>query len=1039
MRRSRPRGCPTRSSSTATRSRRWRACERCCSSRTRAARGLPPPLARDPWTRAQAAGPGRAAAALPRERRPRLHRPAVRHRRDACPAAAGQARDRPGHHAEGHRGAEPRRRRLRDQRARLLGRVVRADVPCRLGRAARAPGPAHPALRAPPDAVRRVLLAPPGRRDHLAAHERRAGARPARLRRRRDAVRLQPDAARHRGDPALARRTARAADLPHLPRARHRVVRVPHRLGRRLPDHAREDRGDHGLPAGDAVRDPGGAGLRSGAPPRAPLRRAQRRQPRREHEDGLPQRRVLPRRRAAVRARHGRHPALRRHPGAPGRRHDRRARRLRGGAEQLLRPDPAALAALHDLPGGHGRAGQDLRAARRGAGPRRPPRRDPPRPPARRDRVRRRRLPLRRRGDRRRHVPHQRAHPAGPDRRAGGRDGGGQVDLRQARRAVLRPDGGQGARGRARPARRQRRVAALADGHRAAGSVPVQRHDRGQHRLRPRRRLARGGRGGGARGRRPRVHPRARARLRHGGRRARRAALGRPAAVDRVRARADRRPPDPRPRRGDLERRHPHREPHRARPAAPARRPHRDRHRAPALDHPACRAHPRARPRARRRAGHPRGAAGGAGRVLEAVPRLGGAGGGIERARLRWASLGLALLVAVLHFALRAGFTIDDAAISYAYAHNFATGHGLGVLTPGDFRVEGYSNFTWVMLLAGADALGADIEGASKALGLVGLLAAVWLLHRILWAGLRERRLAFGLVLVPLGVSTVLWSASGLENGLYVFLLVLAAWALMREDERVTPIPWMSAVVLCLAALTRPDGVVYAAAALAFMAARAMLARRSAPGELRPRLRAMGAWCVVFGFAFGGYLAWHHAFYGALFTNTTYAKIEGGGVMGFLGNVLDPLSAGWRYIGRYFVYHAGAGLLVGAVAGAWALARRREAVLALFALASLALPLYQPDWMVHFRFLSVFAAFGVPLALLGLDAALARRREGAGPRWLPAAAVAGLAAFAVVNVAQTAAIQARGYHGWVTDDEIHDYYAGLGAAAATAGVPDPLM
>ena len=119
------------------------------------------------------------------------------------------------------------------------------------------------------------------------------------------------------------------------------------------------------------------------------------------------------------------------------------------------------------------------------------------------------------------------------------------------------------------------------------------------------------------------------------------------------------------------------------------------------------------------------------------------------------------MAVALAHFALRADFTIDDAAISYAYAHNFAAGHGLGVLTPGDFRVEGYSNFTWVMLLAGADVLGIDVEAASKVLGLAGLLGAIWLLHDLVWPRLRDRRLAFGLAAVPLGVSTVVWSASG--------------------------------------------------------------------------------------------------------------------------------------------------------------------------------------------------------------------------------------------------------------------------------------
>ena len=57
------------------------------------------------------------------------------------------------------RTAQPRRRRLRDLGARLLGRDLRADLPHRLGRPARAAGPADPALRAPADAVGRLLLA----------------------------------------------------------------------------------------------------------------------------------------------------------------------------------------------------------------------------------------------------------------------------------------------------------------------------------------------------------------------------------------------------------------------------------------------------------------------------------------------------------------------------------------------------------------------------------------------------------------------------------------------------------------------------------------------------------------------------------------------------------------------------------------------------------------------------------------------------------------------------------------------------------------
>ena len=74
---------------------------------------------------------------------------------------------------------------------------------------------------------------------------------------------------------------ARAADLPDLPDPRDRVVRVPDHLRGRLPAHAREARGDHRLPPGDALGHPRRALLRPGAPPHDALRRAQRGEPRR--------------------------------------------------------------------------------------------------------------------------------------------------------------------------------------------------------------------------------------------------------------------------------------------------------------------------------------------------------------------------------------------------------------------------------------------------------------------------------------------------------------------------------------------------------------------------------------------------------------------------------------------------------------------------------------------------------------------------------------------------------------------------------------
>ena len=111
--------------------------------------------------------------------------------------------------------------------------------------------------------------------------------------------------------------------------------------------------------------------------------------------------------------------------------------------------------------------------------------------------------------DDRRAVRHRPDRAAGADGGAGRRDRRRQVDAGQARRALLRPDRRARSSSTATTCATSPRVAALADGHRAAGGVPVQRHDRREHRVRPPRRHAGRGRGGRPGGRRARVHRRA--------------------------------------------------------------------------------------------------------------------------------------------------------------------------------------------------------------------------------------------------------------------------------------------------------------------------------------------------------------------------------------------------------------------------------------------------------------------------------------------------------------------------------------------------
>src|SRR5580765_5310173 len=68
-------------------------------------------------------------------------------------------------------------------------------------------------------------------------------------------------------------------------------------------------------------------------------------------------------------------------------------------------------------------------------------------------------------------------------------------------------------------------------------------------------------------------------------------------------------------------------------------------------------------------------------------------------------------------------FFCDDSYISYRFSQNFAAGHGL-VYNVGE-RVEGYTNFLWVVMLGGALELGFAAEPASLALGVAFLVAAL--------------------------------------------------------------------------------------------------------------------------------------------------------------------------------------------------------------------------------------------------------------------------------------------------------------------------
>ncbi len=146
---------------------------------------------------------------------------------------------------------------------------------------------------------------------------------------------------------------------------------------------------------------------------------------------------------------------------------------------------------------------------------------------------------------------------------------------------------------------------------------------------------------------------------------------------------------------------------------------------------------------------------------------------------------------------------LDDAYISFVYARNWVDGKGI-VFNEGE-RVEGYTCFLWVALMALGLWLQLPIEPWSTALGtlfaLGSLLAAAGLAREVLPE--RQRWAAAGAALfVALWPPFSWWAASGMETTLFAFLVTTTLWAHVKTTGRS---PWVGALA-ALAALTRPEG-----------------------------------------------------------------------------------------------------------------------------------------------------------------------------------------------------------------------------------------
>jgi arabinofuranosyltransferase len=261
------------------------------------------------------------------------------------------------------------------------------------------------------------------------------------------------------------------------------------------------------------------------------------------------------------------------------------------------------------------------------------------------------------------------------------------------------------------------------------------------------------------------------------------------------------------------------------------------------------------------------------------------------------------LLVALLLFgvwrAVERAWMCDDSFISLRYADNLANGLGL-VYNAGE-HVEGYTNLAWTLLLAAGFALGLPPIPTAQALGIAAYVALAVCLAGFSWRRSRDRErpflpLAAALVLVSEDFHT--WATGGLETMLFT-ALALPGLLLTRASSPSLRAPLAAGALLAALALTRPDGLLFAAAGAA--------SYWMPPGRLLPRDRWAHSAVVLLpvGLVLLVWIPFKLLYYGDLFPTAFYSK----SVVG------TYVSQGLVYVGLFLAknWYLPLGLLLAAV------------------------------------------------------------------------------------------------------------------------------
>lgn len=344
------------------------------------------------------------------------------------------------------------------------------------------------------------------------------------------------------------------------------------------------------------------------------------------------------------------------------------------------------------------------------------------------------------------------------------------------------------------------------------------------------------------------------------------------------------------------------------------------------------------------------------------------------------------ILLLGIQFVRLGGWIVDDAAISFSYARSLAGGEGL-ILQPGGQQVEGFSNPLWVLLTAAMMAVRVfDPVVVPKLLGFAGVSLSMWLVFRKAFqAGIQSALiLVVGLSLIAVSPGVVIWTASGLENGLLLLLAAASAMACISATTGKESNPGACFVAGALAgacALARPDGLVFAGAAMTCVLLNGWIS--ATPPLFKTVVKRLGLTLLGVLAVCLPYLIFRIVYFGDTLPNTYYAK--GGPGTEQVKRVL--LGTPWVFeklesLGCAVIGHNRGVLLfighIALVAVAISKGRSRPLLVTLLVFcvfAGLAYVLLPYDWMAEYRFASAWVFFFIASGFVALSEVFDRQSQ----------------------------------------------------------------